>query len=646
MSNNTTIGSLSYGTYIANNTLTGTYGSNNFNSSAQGMYVAGNNTGTIVGGGLNSAKEGVYVDASTSNLSGVTFQNILANNNSSVGFRVSGNNLNYLTPVTLNINGLVANTNLDVGFEGYNITGNLSSVVANNNYVNGIKTSIGNGDTIFDGLTSTINTIVSSGSLIATGTTLSSASPYGLNVDGSLYFNGTSDGLNAPFTSNFDLINTPWSVECWIYPLSSAGGLESTILSIYREPATSDRMISIGLNRTTGILNVSNNVNFIFAPVAIPFSTWSHVLITGPSQAGGGAVSLYINGVFSVSGTNAGPRAVTPNQFNIGFNQNTSGNGRTNYFYGYMSNFRLIKGNQYFTSNFTTPSASPLTLLPYTTLLLKAPYYSSYTYLVYALATTPSIVLNILSGYNYGKIIIKNALLSATSTDPSLSATIGLTMNSTRFSKFSLDNSTISASTPIQLNITRNLLEGSYLINNSYLGSNPLGTGIVNKYQPYTSKSTGFAFTKFNKIAGYNVTYYAHGERAIDNSIANNVLEYPTERLTPYSKTIKIRSGSKFVALDAGDNTIVRVSVRKSISTGGETLYNGNPPRLMLKSNPSVGVYNDTVLDQLTLTNDVSGSFVQLTGSTQAIIYNGVLEFYIDCDGSQGWINIDNWEAS
>jgi len=156
MSNNTTIGSLSYGTYIANNTLTGTYGANNFNSSAQGMYVAGSNTGTIIGGGLNSVKEGVYVDATTSTLSGVTFQNILANNNSSVGFRVSGNNLNYLTPVVLNINGMTASTNTDAGFEAYNITGNISSIIANNN-LSASRISIGNGSTIFDGISSTLS---------------------------------------------------------------------------------------------------------------------------------------------------------------------------------------------------------------------------------------------------------------------------------------------------------------------------------------------------------------------------------------------------------------------------------------------------------------------------------------------------------
>jgi len=156
MSNNTTVGSQSYGTYLYNNTLTGTYGAINLNSTLQGMYISGANTGTIVGGGINSVKEGVYVDASTSNLSGLSFQNILANNNSSVGFKVSGNSLTYTNPVVLNINGLSSNSNSNAGIEAYNITGNLSSLILNTN-LSGSRISIGNGATIFDGLSSTVN---------------------------------------------------------------------------------------------------------------------------------------------------------------------------------------------------------------------------------------------------------------------------------------------------------------------------------------------------------------------------------------------------------------------------------------------------------------------------------------------------------
>ena len=46
---------------------------------------------------------------------------------------------------------------------------------------------------------------------------------------------------------------------------------------------------------------------------------------------------------------------------------------------------------------------------------------------------------------------------------------------------------------------------------------------------------------------------------------------------------------------------------------------------------------------QLDETNNISGSYVALSGSTPPAIDNGVFEFYVDCDGNNGgYINIDN----
>lgn len=195
MSNNTIIGSLSYGTYLYNNTLTGTYGAYNINSGLQGMMISGSNTGTIVGGGSNSLKEGVYVDASSSNLDNLSFQNISASNNSSVGFKVSGNSLNYLNPITLKINGLVANNNNDAGFEGYNIIGNLSSITTNNNYLYGMKTSIGNGPTTFDGLTSILS---------GTGLGVLSATNYNQTIIKNAFLSSTRPILGTGLSLNVD----------------------------------------------------------------------------------------------------------------------------------------------------------------------------------------------------------------------------------------------------------------------------------------------------------------------------------------------------------------------------------------------------------------------------------------------------------
>jgi len=843
MSNNTTIGSLSYGTYIFNNTLTGTYGANNFNSnSAQGMYIVGANTGTIIGGGLNSPKEGVYVDASTSNLSGVTFQNILANNNTSVGFKVSGNSLNYLTPVVLNINGLTSNTNSDAGFEGYNITGNISSVVANNNYVNGIKTSIGNGPTVFDGLSSSMSTIISTYPITQTGTSLSSISPFDPNGWCGV-FNGSTDYITAPLT-NMDLTTCPWTIEAWLYPLANAN---KSVLAISKGTTTSDWQINVEMLATAGTLrfqvwNGTSNYQVDSSAGAVSINQWNHVAFV----KNGTTITLYINGSNSGSFTNAS--IATINNVSSTGNLKIGWNGTTNSQYnGYISNFRVLSGTALYSGSTITVPTSPLTNISGTSLLTLQNYYfkensnynntltlngtpsisagspftpaipysisvydgaikfngssisnitttaplqidskdctiecwvyisstganqyivsnngggnwfitstntisywqngatnlvtttntitynmwnhiamvkkgttvshiingvyqlsgtcnvtgtanattyigSTYTpdswvkgyisnlriitgttlytagvnftpstiplsrysnssilnaqyYQLSSLLVSPPTInttsLNILTAYNYSPTIIRNALLSATSIDPSLSAAVGLKLDSSRFSKFSLENSTLSATTPIQLNSTRNVLEGSYLFNNSYVG--PIGFVDLTKYQGGVSRSTGFGFTNYNKISGNNFTYLPAGTKAIDTVIYDSsTSDLVSERLTPSSATSKLRSSSKFVALNIGDFTAVRTNVLIS------SAYNGNAPRVILKRNPSANIYDDTVVGSPSMS--IRDSFQTVFGiTTPSVIDNAVLEFYVDCDGTSGYVCVDTWTAT
>lgn len=632
MSNNTTIGSLSYGTYLFNNTLTGTYGANNFNSGAQGMYVAGTNTGTIVGGGLNSAKEGVYVDASTGSLSGVTFKNILANNNSSVGFKVSGNSLNYLTPVVLNINGLVANTNLDSGFEGYNITGNLSSLTINNNTNQNIKTSIGNGPTVFNGLTSlisnapTIGTDIGFLGTVSAVSSLSAPSYFSGYNEGSLYFSGNAYNT-LPASTNLDPSKT-LTYEGWIniqsYPsnwiaFAGVGNRSSTYSPV------------VGINSIGKLEFYWYNAGtfYVTSTSAIPLSTWTHFAICLQSLT----VSFFINGNNATPGTNTVPAGVATSQ--IGSILNSEANQKF-----YLSNYKISNVVKY-TSNFTPPTIPFLAPDINTLLLYKYPYTNTY---LMSSKYINNLNINILSGYNYSKFKINNALIANFDNYKLLYPQ--LIMDSVRFTNFYLDNSILSGSysNPIQLNSTRNLIEGSYLFNNTYLGS--LNFIDLTKYQPFVSRALGFGFTNYNKISGNNFTYLPIGTKAIDTVVFDSTTsDRVSERLTPTSSTSKLRSSSKFVALNAGDTTIVRVNVLVSAS------YNGNNPRLMLKRNPSAGIYDDTLLAQFPLENrDVFsvlvGSSAPGVSAIPKVLDNCVLEFYVDCDGTTGYVCVDTWSAN
>jgi len=85
-----------------------------------------------------------------------------------------------------------------------------------------------------------------------------------------------------------------------------------------------------------------------------------------------------------------------------------------------------------------------------------------------------------------------------------------------------------------------------------------------------------------------------------------------------------------------------KVRVRQSV-VGDGTAYNGNAPRLILRKNVPLGITSDTVIATY---SGASGSFQDVTGNTPVPTDDGVMEFVVDCDGTTGWINLDNFSVT
>jgi hypothetical protein len=643
MSNNTTIGSLSYGTYLANNTLTGTYGANNFNSLAQGMYIAGTNTGTIVGGGLNSAKEGVYVDASTGNLSAVTFQNILANNNTSVGFKVSGNSLNYLTPVTLNINGLAANNNLDTGIEAYNICGNISGITSNSNNLYNIKTSIGNGNTIFDGLSSinTITNTITSG-ITTTGSPAASSISgytgygrfYGQSNAGVNYYNYTGSS----FISDIATSGSNFTIEAWVYVtsyhgLNEAGGAwDKPQLITFNDSSLSFGLTYTGkvclwkyLNPLGGGERQASSTNLV------PLNVWTHIACVVSNSS----IYLYINGVLQVLDPAALSNPIRPTPWTsfaagVGTNVTTSSITFGSQLNGYVRSARIVKDIAVYstTSNFTPPIF--LKNITGTTWLFNNP-----NYYLNANTSFVSNSINILSAYNYNQTVFKNVSVI----NPQyIGDETAFNLSVNKLEDFRLENSTLSAVTPLSISSTRSVLEGSYTFHNCNSDTYGLSTIATTQYQSDVFTETGFSVMRENGVNGKNYRQLDSGSIEYDLTVMYNNKGFPSEKLTPMDSLRKLRSGSKIVPLDAGDSCIVGVYVKKSSS------YTGAVPRLILKSNVSMG-YTETVLDTMVVANN---TWENLTGSIPSALVAGMFEVYVDCSGSigSGSINIDSWSLT
>jgi len=121
----------------------------------------------------------------------------------------------------------------------------------------------------------------------------------------------------------------------------------------------------------------------------------------------------------------------------------------------------------------------------------------------------------------------------------------------------------------------------------------------------------------------------------------------PSMKMTPNTASYKLTSesmqGNPSVYVGQGRSITATVKVRASLAASGDaTTYNGASPRLVNRRNYAMGILTDIVLAS-GIGTPTSGSFLAISGTTQAVSSTGVLEFYVDCDGTTGFVNVDDW---
>ena len=622
-SNNWGIGCTQNGFYVKDPLFSnGSIGGFGYRNTGVGTAVVGTSAvGAFNGiGGFYNFREGCNISGNISNLGSVTFSNISASNNTTAGVAISGNSQVLTSPVTLNINGVVANDNGGAGFEGYSITGNLSSMTLNNNYAYGIKTSIGNAATVFDGVSSE-GTIVSGITLTKVGTpTLSTASPFGVGTDSSVKFNGTSDYLR---TSKVVFGTNNFTVETWAYITSSTA--QQQIIGQWSGAINAGTLswiivTSNDANRFLRFLVSTNGSTVLFDQVtttSLPLNTWSHIALTRDT---GGVYRIFLNGVLCGNGTITNTSALfnASNDITIGASSNS-----TQFFNGYLSNVRIVNGTALYTQNFNTSAPisplTPLTLTSNTVFLYNDPYgnFAKDTY-------SGTCAFGILSAQNYFPTVIKSAkLITSTNSTNNGSAIL---LDSSKFEQFTVESSTLSSYQDVKTLANRNYVEGSYQFNNCTFNNGILSSTLTN-YQPEIFLETGFAAMRVGGVSTNHFRWTPSGKISSDTVryYGTNLI---SEKLEPISATKKLRCGSKLIPVNSGDTHTVSVYVYST----------GPTPRLMLKKNASLG-YSDTVL----ATTGTTGSWVLLTGSIPAAASAGIFEVYVDCSGTSGSVNVDNW---
>jgi hypothetical protein len=172
----------------------------------------------------------------------------------------------------------------------------------------------------------------------------------------SAFFNGTTDYMMAPANSQFQLAGN-FTVEGWFNISAYPSAATSTLLD---QRTTNGNATGIGfyLSPSTGGLSAWSGGAAIFASSTSPsLNAWHHFAYV----RSGGTITAYLDGV-SVAAAVASAN-YTDTACRIGVNAATAG-----YFFGYLSNVRLVNGTAMYTTAFTPPT-SPITVVTNTSML-------------------------------------------------------------------------------------------------------------------------------------------------------------------------------------------------------------------------------------------------------------------------------------
>jgi hypothetical protein len=171
-----------------------------------------------------------------------------------------------------------------------------------------------------------------------------------------------------------------------------------------------------------------------------------------------------------------------------------------------------------------------------------------------------------------------------------------------------------------------------------------LGSSIEVSQSQFMSRTSKVSFQRVDQVNGAHRTYYNNGLLTLDTTIYRS--SGKSVRLTPSTSTSVQDFGYKKIPVRGGSTPTISVWVRKSV-VGDGSAYNGSQPRLLLKNNQAVanfGTYDDIVLATASSSN---GTWEQLSSTLPVTPYEDTaFEVYLDCSGTTGWVNVDDWRIS
>ena len=194
----------------------------------------------------------------------------------------------------------------------------------------------------------------------------SEARVYGKFGTGAGYFDGTGDYLSIPDSDDWNFGTGDFTIEGFFFPVSTTG---TGVLFTSRTNGSSygGFVLSRTNNALTTSLSMSStgsswNIISNTGSVSMNLNNWNHIVL----NRSGASIMVFVNGVSDSSLSATSSLAIYNDSapFKIG------GDSDSNYFNGYVDEFRISKGIARWTSNFTPPTSAYSTTDQYDKLLL------------------------------------------------------------------------------------------------------------------------------------------------------------------------------------------------------------------------------------------------------------------------------------
>ena len=176
-------------------------------------------------------------------------------------------------------------------------------------------------------------------------------------IDGSVFFDGNYDGLAIP---SIALGSGDWTIEFWFYS-TKEGSVDCHIYDGRGTGSAGSAYPIIKFDDEERVSFYTTGAIRIQGSTVVDLGSWNHVALVKNSST----TTLYLNGVSEGTYSDSNTYLAPSNSIGrIG----SDDNGSAYYFYGFLSNYRFVKGTAVYTAAFTPPTEK-LTAIDGTVLL-------------------------------------------------------------------------------------------------------------------------------------------------------------------------------------------------------------------------------------------------------------------------------------